>query len=77
MAEKKRPRIISKIVLGIALIGILLSFVVLVDGILSISEQKIEQPYVRATSAEESILTPQPTSTQLDIEVPDPYSGGS
>lgn len=77
MANNNRPQIAPGIVLAVALIGVLLALIVLVDGIFSISEQNIEQPYVHSTVVGDKLQTPQPTSTLLDIQVPDPYSGGS
>lgn len=76
MVQKRNLKPIKIIILVVIIIGMILSVATIIEGILSVSSQRIEQPYVVVTSESDQMQTPEPTSEFNDIEVPDPYSGG-
>ncbi len=69
MDEQSRKKLTHTIVLIVALAGLLLSFLVLVDGINASSQRNLEQPYVHLEMQGDPLPTPEPTSTVEDLEI--------
>jgi hypothetical protein len=69
MDEQSRKKLTQTIVLIVALAGLLLSSMVLVDGINASSQRNLEQPYVHLEVQGDSLPAPEPTSTVEDLEI--------
>jgi len=69
MDEQSRKKLTQTIVLIVALAGLLLSSMVLVDGIAASSQRNLEQPYVHIEPQGDSLPAPEPTSTAEDLEI--------
>ncbi len=69
MDEQSLKKLTHTIVLIVALAGLLLSFLVLVDGISASSQRNLEQPHVHLEVQGDSLPTPEPTSTVEDLEI--------
>lgn len=69
MDKQTRKTLTQTIVLIVALAGLLLSSIVLVDGIMASSQRNLEQPYVHLEVEEALSPEPDPTSTIEDLDI--------